>query len=235
MHRSSRTLLSALLVAVTIGCSASPQPIPIYESPGLVVELAYDPHAGTGHSHPATVTAGQLSTILRGLQLRGRDVVGTFGMLGDESNSPALTDRDIATLTPHLVAGLSKASPKDLVTFHLTQRDSQRAPLITSGGLFQRNQHLYIILANARTSPSSVQYETTYEPNSRINPLLPIARYKFVAAFVPADWRVLTSDAKQIDSWDGYLDESKVIVVDLSRVKTPTVNISPSSTSRSIP
>jgi hypothetical protein len=218
MYRFSAAVLGSMFMVATIGCSVSPQPIPIHESSGLLVELAYDPHAGSGHTHPTTVTAAQLATILHGIQLRGRDVAGAFGLLGDDHNSPALTDRDIAALTPHLAAGLAKASPMDLVTFHLTQRDSQRAPLITSGGLFQRNQHLYIILANARTSPSSIQYETTYEPNSRINPLLPIARFRFATGYLPADWRVVTEDAKRADGWDGYLDESKVVVVDLQRL-----------------
>jgi hypothetical protein len=131
---------------------------------------------------------------------------------------PVFTDKDVAALAPHLVAGLAKASPVDLVSFYLAQRGSNRAPLITSGGVFIRNQRLYLILANARTSPSSIQYETTYETNSLSNPLLPIARFKFVAGFVPADWRVVTSEAKRLDDWDGFLDESKVLVIDLARI-----------------
>ena len=84
--------------------------------------------------------------------------------------------------------------------------------------LFVRNRPLYIILANARTSPHSLQYETTYQPDSSLNPLLPIVRYKFVAGFLPADWRIQTADAKQADDWRGTLDESKVVVLDLDRL-----------------
>ena len=147
-----------------------------------------------------------------------RSLVGTAGILMGSDAVPALTDKDVSMLAPQLVAGLAKASPVDLVSFYLAQRGSNRAPLITSGGIFVRNQRLYLILANARTSPSSVQYETTYETNSLGNPLLPIARFKFVAGFVPADWRVVTSDAKRLDDWDGYLDEAKVVVLDLDRI-----------------
>jgi hypothetical protein len=39
-----------------------------------------------------------------------------------------------------------------------------------------------------------------------------------VAEILPAEWRVETSTAKRRDGWNGYLDESKVIVVDLARV-----------------
>lgn len=219
MYRSVAPSLAAMLPLLGVACVGVPQPITIHDSQALLVELAYDPRAGHGHSHPATVTAAQLTAMLRGVRLHGRDVMGTFGLLADERNSPAFAERDIAMLVPHLLAGLAKASPMDIVTFHLTQRDINGASLITSGGLFQRNRRLYLLLANARTSPASLQYETTYEPDSRANPLVPITRFKFMTSFVPADWRVPTSEAKKLDGWAGYLDESKVVVIDLDRIE----------------
>jgi hypothetical protein len=158
-----------------------------------------------------------MAAALRGLQLRGRDVIGAMGIFADHQGAPAFSERDAATLAPYLAAGLAKASSRDLVTFHFVQRDSTRAPLVTSGGIFVRNQHLYIVLANAKSSLSSVQYETIYEPDSRINPLLPIARFKFAVDFVPASERIPTGEAKQTDGWAGYLDEAKVVVIDLDR------------------
>ena len=209
---------SLCLLALLLGCSVSPQPIPVYTAPGFAIAMTYDPRAGSGHSHPATVSLDQMNAVLHGLQLRGRDVVGTFGLLGEDNGTPAFGESEIAKLAPHLVAGLGKASPHDVVTFHLVQRDSHGAPLVTSGGLFVRQRHLYVLLANARTSPSSIQYETTYEPDSRVDPLLPIARFKFMAGLIPQEWRITTSEAKRMDGWDGYLDESKVVVVDLQRL-----------------
>ena len=218
-HRLFSGLLVAFFALSAAGCLATPQPIVISEMPGLVVEIRYDPTAGRGHGHPRALTVSQMTAILKGVQIHDRDLVGTAGLLMGSDAVPAFTDKEAAALAPHLVAGLAKASPVDLVSFYLAQRGNNRAPLITSGGVFVRNQRLYLILANARTSPSSIQYETTYEPNSLGNPLLPIARFKFVAGFLPADWRVVTSDAKRLDDWDGYLDESKVVVLDLERVK----------------
>jgi hypothetical protein len=208
----------SVLIIAGVGCSVSPEPTPIYKTPGLSIQLAYDPQAGQGHTHPATVPPEHMSSILHGLQLRGRDLVGGLGVFGDAQRSLAFTTAVVAMLAPHLSAGLAKASPSDLVTFHLVQGDAQGAPLVTSGGVFVRNRHLYVILANARTSPSAVQYENVYEPNSRIYPLLPIARFKFVTEFVPADWRIPTADAKRMDGWGGYLDESKVAVIDLGKL-----------------
>jgi len=212
-------LLAAFCALSFAGCLATPKPIVISDTPGQIVEVRYDATAGKGHGHPRAFTVSQMTALLKGVQIHDRDLVGTAGLLMGSDAVPAFTDKEAAALAPHLVAGLAKASPVDLVSFYLAQRGGNRAPLITSGGVFVRNQHLYLILANARTSPSSIQYETTYETTSLGNPLLPIARFKFVAGFLPADWRVVTSDAKRLDDWDGYLDESKVVVVDLDRLK----------------
>lgn len=216
MVKRSHALLVGWTALWLSGCAVSPPPIPIRDEPGLLVDIAYDPHAGEGHSHPASVSQDQLAIVLRGLQLERRDVTGTFGVLSHARGAPAFSDRETTVLIPLLASGLSKASPRDLVRFYLVQPDEQRNPLVTSGGIFVRNQHLYVILANARTSPSSVQYETPYEPNSRLNPLVPIARFKFKTSFSPVDWQIATHQAKKVDSWDGYLDESKVVVVDLA-------------------
>ncbi len=211
--------LATSLFAVLWGCAISPPPIPLHDEPTLRVALEYDPHAGAGHSHPAPVSTDTMIAVLHGLHLQGRDVVGTFGLLGNDPGTAAFTNREIlAGVASHLVIGLAKASPRDLVTFYVVQRDSQHAPLITSGGVFVRGHHLYVILANGRTSPSAIQYETTYEPNTRHAPLVPIARFKFKASFQPPDSRVTTSEAKQADRWEGYLDESKVVVIDLLRL-----------------
>ena len=225
------SIIAVWVLVVTFGCSVSPPPVPIYDEPSLLVDVAYDPHAGADHSHPATISADQLELLLKGLRLQGRDVVGTGGYLDKERTVPAFADREVKVLAPFLARGLSQASPRDLVRFYLVQRDPSGAPLITSGGLFLHQRHLYMILANGKTSPSAVQYETTYEPNSRLDPLLPIARFKFKTDFVPPEWRIATHQAKRADEWAGYLDESKVVVVDLDRI-TPIAGTPPMPASR---
>jgi len=232
-------ILSCLLLAA---CTATPQPITVTDNPNLIVQIAYDPRSGSGHSHPVTITNGQLIAALRGLQLQGRDVVGGLGLFSDGQRVSAFTERDALLLAPYLSTGLAKASPHDMVTFHYVQLDSNRSPLVTSGGLFVRGAHLYLILANGKSSPSGVQYENAYEPNSRYEPLLPIARFKFTVGFIPSTVRIPTQEAKKLDNWDGYLDESKVVVLDLQRLQSsadtsppvparqPTTGLTPPST-----
>jgi hypothetical protein len=210
-------LAIAAILALSASCSVSPPPIAIHDEPSLLVDVAYDPRAGSDHSHPATIPPSHIALILQGLQLQARDVTGTGGFLSGGRTIQAFSEREIKVLAPLLATGLSKASPRDLVRFYLVQEDANGAPLVTSGGLFVHQQHLYVILANGKTSPSAVQYETTYEPNSRLDPLLPIARFKFKTTFVPAEWRIPTQEAKKSDKWEGYVDESKVVVLDLTQ------------------
>lgn len=200
------------------GCTATPQPISIYEGFQLAVQIEQDSKSGSGHGHPASLSKDRIAAALRGLRLEGRDFLSSLGFSSGSQKAPAFSDHDAGLLAPYLSAGLAKASQHDLVTFHLVQRDGTGAPLVTSGGLFVRGQHLYIILANAKSSPSGNQYETIYEPNSRLNPLLPITRFRFVLHFVPREHSIPTGEAKKMDDWDGYFDETKVVVVSLDRL-----------------
>ncbi len=211
--------IATCLVAALSGCAIAPPPIPIHDDPAVLVAMEYDPHAGAGHSHPAPISQVIITAVLRGLHVQKRDVMGTLGLLGAEHGTPVFTDRALVdNVASYLVGGLAKASPRDLITFYAVQGDGHGLPVITSGGVFRRGDHLYVILANGKISPSGLQYEMAYEPNTRSAPLVPIARLKYTAGFTPAEARVATSEAKRADQWRGYLDESLVVVVDLRRL-----------------
>jgi len=205
----------------------------VYESRQVSVRLDFDPRAGAGHSHPVSLTPEQMATVLKGVRMRERDVVVGFGFLRDEDGgAPAFSTHEILVLAPHLAQAFAQASPKDLVTFSMVAHDPGRGPVVTSGGLFVRNGHLYVILANARTSPTAVQYENTYEADLKDQPLLPIARFKFTAGFVPSEARLPLRAALEADGYPGYVDESKLIVLDLARLFGQPTSLSPASQPR---
>lgn len=210
-----KCLMSGLLVA---GCVSEPAPIVIHEDARDSVWLMFDPGAKPGHSHPASVTPEQMFKVLSGVRIRGRDVIVGFGAFADKDGAPAFAPGEIVRLAPYLSEALSKASPKDMATFYLIVPDPNQGSLITSGGLYVRDQRMYFILANARTSPSSIQYENTYEIDTRGRPLLPIARYKFTVGFTPHEALVPKSQARRTEGYEGYVDESKVLVIDLQRL-----------------
>jgi hypothetical protein len=219
---SRRASLSAAFALVTTiaACAGDPPPIVIHEEPSQSIWLKFDPRSGEGHSHPATITPEQMSTVLRGVRVRGRDVVGGFGYFADQDSAPAFLPMDIPELAARLSLALSKASPKDMATFYLTSTDLNRGKLITSGGVFVRGPYLMLILANAHTSPYSVQYENTSTIDTRDQPLLPIARFKFTAEFIPPDVRIPIAQVQGNEKYEGYVDNSKLLVLDLARLRS---------------
>lgn len=219
MYPAVLCLIMAILVA---SCATSPAAIVIYEDKRDSIRLKFDPKAGTGHSHPYPLTPEQMAAVLRGVRVSSRDTIVGFGLL-DREGGPAFSGSEIALLAQPLSEGLRKASPKDVVTFYLTMGDPRLGTLITSGGVFVRNTHLYLILANFRTPPSSGPFEgMAYELDNRDEPLSPIARHTFTMGFSPPHLRIPNAKAKEQDGYGGYLDESKLVVLDLPRLITET-------------
>ena len=210
---SAGCLLASGLLA---GCAAGPPPITVYQDSQHYVRLQVDPRAGDGHNHPATLSPAQVEAILRGIRVKGNDVIIGFGLLSNKDHGPAFSATQITTLAPYLSQALKKASPVDLATFYIVGQG--QGPLITSGGIFVRNNHAYVIMANIRTSPSTVQYESNYEPSTKDEPLLPLTRFKYTTLFDPPEAQLPTIQAQQADGYSGYLDEAKLVVVDLARL-----------------
>jgi hypothetical protein len=212
-------LLAGFYALLLTGCVTEPAPIVVYEDKYDSVWIKYDPRAkGSGHSHPVTMTPEQMAKVLGGVLVADRSqIIGTIK--GDETDwTPAFTPIQIKTLAPLLIEGLRKASPKDLVSLYLTILDREHGKLITSGGLFVRKERLYFILANFRTMPSSKIYETTYEIDVRSEPLLPIARFQFALGFRPKEAWIPNSEVRGKDGYEWYMDESKMVIIDLKRL-----------------
>jgi hypothetical protein len=204
-----------------VACATGPAPVVIHDSPRAVVRVQFDPEAGHGHSHPASITPEQMATILRGVWVTKQDVFGLGELLQDPEAKPAFSAADIVTLTPHLSEALRKASPKDLATFYLALGDPNLGKLVTSGGLFVRESQLYLILANWRTPLSAGPFEgMAYELDSRDTPLFSIARHRFAVGFSPKDAWVLHRQSKDPNVYDRYVDPAKLLVIDLSRLLT---------------
>lgn len=207
-----------VVVLVSAGCVTQPAPIVIYADRWDSIWLKFDPAAGSGHSHPVSIAPEQMAKVLHGVRVTDRDVIGAFGLFADQEGTPAFSAAEITRLAPYLSQALNKASPRDMVTFYLMAGDATRGRLVTSGGLFVRDGRLYFILANLRTSPSSGQYETPYEIDTRDEPLLPIARYKFTVGFTPSSAWIPNAQVRGRDGYERYMDESKQVVIDLQRL-----------------
>ena len=219
-------VVAAGAVWTLAGCVAGPRPDPIiiHETPREIVALRYDARGGSGHSHPVPLAPARLAEVLSRVRVTPRDTLGLGGLFSKDETFPAFTASEIAALAPPLAEALRKASPRDIVTFYLLSSDPRLGRLITSGGLFVReDNHLYLILANVRTSPSAGKNEgIAYEMDNRNDPLTPIARYRFTVSFDPEEARIANAIVKQSGEYNGYLDESKQLVVDLNRIPQGT-------------
>lgn len=155
---------------------------------------------------------------LRGIGVRSRDTITGFDVFSTKGSSPAFTTAEASILAPYLRQALAKASPKDMATFYALTRDITKGELVTSGGMFVRGRYLYVILANAKTSPYSNQYENAHTVDTRDRPLIPIARYRFTATFTPESAWIPNKQVRGHDGYDRYLDESKLVVIDLDQL-----------------
>jgi hypothetical protein len=237
-QRLSGGIQVALIVTaflLSFGCAAEPPPIVIHEEKPLSVWLTFDPSSGTGHSHPAALSSEQVAAILRGVGVQARDNIVGFGMFANKATIPAFLSAEVAVLAPYLAQAFVKASPKDIVTFYLVTPHLTRGDLVTSGGLFVKNRYLYVILANAHSSKYSVQYENASPIDTRDQPLLPIARYRFSTVFTPQEAWIPNNQVRGKDGYDRYFDETKLIVIDLDRLAEITTEGHQASSSPSRP
>ena len=212
------TFLGLLLA----GCVTEPPPIVIHEEPNSSIWLMFDPEAGKpGHSHPATFTPEQMELVLKGVSVVDRNrVIGEARELfsHDQEVTQAFSAAQMKALAPLLARAFKKASPVDMVTFYLLTGEKERGKVVTSGGLFVRKGKLYMILANFRTSPSIKTYETTYEIEARDAPLLPVARFLYLVGFKPKEAWIPNGEVRGKDGYERYLDESKLLIIDLNRL-----------------
>ncbi len=207
------TLFFIAVAAIVFGaCVGGPAPIVIHEERDLSVWLKFDPTSGFGHDHPVQISTAHMAAVLGGLRVLPRSAIGGL-KASDERGDAVFVPSEVTRLAPLLSQALAKASSKDIATFYQRGGDRSTGPLITSGGMAWRNQALYIMLANARTSPATRLYETSHEVDTRDDPLLPIARYNFSVRFEPQE-----AEKPKGQAGDRYVDPAKVVVVDLGKL-----------------
>ena len=214
------TYAAAVGVSLAIGCTAAPPPRAVYQDQTTALAIQQDSKAGPGHNHPAQLRPEVIRQVLDGIRIQSRKAFLVPSLItGGPPFVPAFSKEEEAVLAPHLSRALAEAKPDELVTFYRRVSTSTVGLAITSGGLFVHDQHLYVILANARTLPSEAMREgLTSEIDPIDNPLLPISRTSFRATFEPA-----TSIVPEDERWVWpYIDQGRVVVIDLVQLGRDT-------------
>ncbi len=223
MKASLGTLAGLLLLGTQASCGSAPPSRPVYQDPITSIRVQEDSQAGLGHSHPAKIPPEQMALLLSGIRVQPRQNVVSSIVSGEAERTAAFSPAEMKTLAVELPKALEQARPNELVTFYRRVSDASIGLGYTTGGLFLNDAYLYFILANHRTMPSSVLGQAmTYELDPVDSPLLPLNRGGFSVSFSPVIAQV-PDYAHQ--PWR-YVDEGRLVVIDLRRIP---VEVKPSS------
>lgn len=201
------------------GCIAPPlYSYLVYENPTSFVRLELSPWVDpdlpeTWNAHPATLSRRQIVEALRGLQVREHRSGPIRWLRGLAEREPAFREQEIELLAPRLLEGLGLAVPQELVTFYVSHPVNATKREITSGGMYVRDGHLYVIVSNHRTTyeipPAGLIYDRRY-------PLFSLAPLDFDLLYENDDF-VLPKEEGVIEAILGD-EHSGEIVLDLSRL-----------------
>ncbi|HSN04354.1 MAG TPA: hypothetical protein VLS44_05180 [Nitrospira sp.] len=197
-HHCSLLVLLALLA----GCAIPHVPSrTIYEDPVNYVRLEQEEHflpewPPTHHSHPAIIGPEKLRLIFQGLMIQERRIWLQNWLQGEAPFTPAFQDEDIALLSVHVADALSKAQPNERVTFYLSLPQTSVKRVVTSGGLYMKDDELHMILGNWQIVYGIPTYGMIYD---RRYPMRPTAAKGFDLYFQPHE-AMRRTESSWIDS-----------------------------------
>ncbi len=156
--RPTTICLASAVLAATLGAACAEVRTfsrVVYEDPTLFVRL--DSPLSNGltpaypNTHPVKFGEQDLSLILRTIKVQKEvSFLSYYVLRHDPKTERAFTDHEITSLTPYLATALAKAFPEETVTFLVERGRGGGISEITSGSMFVRNKHLYLVLSNFR-------------------------------------------------------------------------------------
>jgi hypothetical protein len=221
-YNSRRVFLRSAFIVLTssllFGCAIPHVPSrAVYEDPVNFVRLERDIYVldeapYTKHSHPLIISAGELERILRGISVKQRRISLVVWIVGEAIPEQAFTDEEIALLAPRLAEALSRAQPNERVTYYLSRPETSIKRVITSGGLYVKEQQLHFILGNHRIVYGIPAYGMVYD---RRYPMRPTAAKAFDLLFQPRE-AVVPQETGFLDTALG--NEKDELVLDLHKL-----------------
>jgi hypothetical protein len=213
-HQATLVLVWALLLA---GCAIPQVPYrSIYEDPVNYVRLEEDDAVlpewpPSQHSHPKVFTADQIARVLNGMSVKEHRIWIQTWLQGEAPLMPAFKEEEVALLAPQLAEAFAAVKNNERVTFYLSQPQTSVKRIITTGGMYFRDNELHLILGNWQVVYGIPTYGMIYD---RRYPMRPTAAKGFDLLFEPSQAVI-----KQRSSlWDRLLANDKdelVINVDL--------------------
>lgn len=168
--------LGLSMVWLLAACAGTPQVVTqkVYTDPNREVGLQTisDLGRGEGFSHPAFLKNTDVTNVLKGLYVERRSSI-SLPLLGEgeSERSPVFSQNEIAFFAPLLAQGFGLAQPNEVVTFYERGEISRLHEVRTSGGLFLRDDVLYVILSNHAAQTEIWQDVEEYHSPVRLQPL----------------------------------------------------------------
>lgn len=200
---SVRALLLLLAVTALAGCTS--QPVnghkTIYESGLNTVRIENDPDASS-NTHPATLTATEVGTLLRSIRAWERRNLIHRLFAGEADRTRAFRDEEIMVLAPALSKALAQATPAQRVYFRLSHATEQGDEETTTGWISIRDPLLILALSEIHDRHSPGPDIGKYD---RQMPNVPEASALFDVTFEPEEYLVKVRSGGRIftpDQWE---------------------------------
>ncbi|MGC3975592.1 MAG: hypothetical protein QM771_14600 [Nitrospira sp.] len=181
-------ILAFIGVVAGAGCAAqTPQPLKtVYQSGLNQVRIEKDP-ASMINAHPASLTATEVGTLLRGVRIWERRNVLHRLFAGQADKTRAFRDKEIAVLAPALAKALSQASPAERVYYHLSHATEHGEEETSTGWLSIQDATLHLALSEAHDRHGPGPDISKYD---RQMPNVPERSPAFDATFEPEEYLV---------------------------------------------
>lgn len=155
-HCVSLLVLVTALSACAAGARNDQDGSTVYRSDDNFVRLVPIEPGAPPNAHPFAISAGQLSRLLAGIEVRRAVSIG---------EAPVFSKEELETIVPPLVSALSKAGPTRDVTFAVTGRRGIFGRLspetVTTGRLFVTGDSLNLIFGLMQERLDAEKFEST--------------------------------------------------------------------------
>lgn len=185
---SIRALLIAVSIFVAAGCASEPLSLgrTILDSGLNTVRLEQDPDSAS-NAHPATLTAAEVGTLLRGIRATQRRNIVHRLVFGQADQTRAFRKDEIAVLAPSLSTALALAEPTERVYFNLSHATDQGDEETTTGWISIRGSILYLTISSVHDRHNPGVDISKYD---RALPNIPEAAASYDVTFEPEEFLV---------------------------------------------
>ena len=186
-----RALLLIVGLSIVAGCAGQPvsPSRTIYEAGLNTVRLEQDPDF-TSNANPATLTAAEVGTLLRGVRASERRNIVHRLLFGHADQTRAFRKEEISVLALPLSTALSLAEPTERVYFNLSHATDQGDQETTTGWISIRGPILHLIISAVHDRHGPGPDISKYD---RQLPNIPEASALYDVIFEPEEFLAKTS------------------------------------------